>query len=441
MKMNFLGIHQNAFTYSLTTLGASLMNNLFSFYYVKLFLNQYRISERDFHQAQVVFMIWNALNDPLFGYLQDNSQLPCCSKRRLSILYGAPFYAITFLLPWFPWRGYQEGDWLCGLHLIVALCAFDGMLTFVLLAQCSLFAEISTRHDNRLRLIKYNQMASLVGSSGVLFCGLVSTNMENFFNFQLFMMVTAVTAFTCMHYTGLHSVSQYEQGEKSARDKAQHEADLSWTSIFNLTKQIVTQRDFLLFVMMNFLQVFHLAFLNNFMLIFADHLIPPDVLPSFVKSIMYGAGFIFPQLLVLSGQSLLRKFGYYKIILFSFYLELLSAGIVLFFGPTHYNLLSLFLVGNMVMVSAIFSLFNLPLADIIDSDFQKYKRRFPLSSMVFGTNALFTKPAQSLAPMLVVTILNQFDYEQLKDKFTLADQSIYCHLRQCSLMGGAPDEN
>ena len=38
----------------------------------------------------------------------------------------------------------------------------------------------------------------------------------------------------------------------------------------------------------------------------------------------------------------------------------------------------------------------------------------PLSSMVFGTNALFTKPAQSLAPMLVVTILNQFNYEDLK---------------------------
>lgn len=39
----------------------------------------------------------------------------------------------------------------------------------------------------------------------------------------------------------------------------------------------------------------------------------------------------------------------------------------------------------------------------------------PLSSMVFGTNALFTKPAQSLAPMMVLNVLNQFGYEQLKD--------------------------
>lgn len=35
--------------------------------------------------------------------------------------------------------------------------------------------------------------------------------------------------------------------------------------------------------------------------------------------------------------------------------------------------------------------------------------------MVFGTNALFTKPGQSLAPMIVLAILNQFGYEELKD--------------------------
>lgn len=107
---------------------------------------------------QLVFMLWNAINDPLFGYLQDTSTMRCCSQRRLSILYGAPLYSLTFLLPWFPWRSYYPGDWLSGLHLMVALCAFDGLLTFVLLAQCALFAEISSNHQNRLRLVQYSQV-------------------------------------------------------------------------------------------------------------------------------------------------------------------------------------------------------------------------------------------------------------------------------------------
>ncbi|XP_060696574.1 transmembrane protein 180-like [Hemiscyllium ocellatum] len=416
-----LGIQQKAFAYSMTTLGSTLMSNMFNFYYVKLFLNRYRISEGMFHQAQVVFMLWNALNDPLFGYFQDNANFSCCAKRRLSILYGAPLYAIAFLLPWFPWRDYQEGDWLCGLHLVIALCAYDGMLTFVLLAQCALFAEISTKHENRLQLIKYNQVALLIGSSSVLFCGLLSDNMKNLFNFQLFALCIAVLAFCCMYYTGLRCITHYEQVEKN---NVENVPNLSWTSVFHLTKQIITQKDFVLFVIMNFCQVFYLAFLNNFMLIFADHLIPQYLLPDFVKSIMYGAGFICPQLLILSCQSLLSKFGYYKVILYIFYVELLSAAVMLGLGPTHYYLICVFLIGNMVMVTATFSLFNLPLADIVDADFQNYKRSFPLSSMVFGTNALFTKPAQSLAPMLVVTILNQFDYEKLKDNFALSQQSV-----------------
>ncbi|MGH0139240.1 UNVERIFIED_CONTAM: hypothetical protein FKN15_068649 [Acipenser sinensis] len=418
------GIHHNALAYAMTTLGAGMMNSIFSFYYVKLFLNKYKISEGAFHQSQVVYMIWNAVNDPLFGYIQDNSRVPCFSKRRLSILYGAPFYALTFLLAWFPWRSYEAGDWLSGVHLIVALCAFDGMLTFVLLAQCSLFAEISTHHENRLTLIKYNQVASLIGSSSVLFCGLVSENMENFGYFQSFTVVVAVVACACMLYTGFHSLSPYDRlGSKGTGEEGQgDEAALSLSSVFCMTKQILTQKDFMIFVTMNFFQVFLLAFCNNFTMIFAEHLIPQNVLPSFVKSIMYGAGFICPQLLVLSSQNLLRTLGYYRVIMFTFYVEAGAAAFMFLLGPQHYYILALFLTGNMVLIQASFSLFNLPLADIIDADLFKHKRSTPLSSMVFGTNALFTKPAQSLAPMVVVSILNQVGYEKLEDIATVSDQ-------------------
>ncbi|XP_075292305.1 transmembrane protein 180 isoform X2 [Opisthocomus hoazin] len=426
-KMKFvLGIHPNALAYSMTTLGAGMMNSIFNFYYVKLFLNRYKISEVAFHQAQVVFMIWNAINDPLFGYIQDNSKFACCSRRQFSILYGAPLYALAFLLPWFPWKHYEEGDWLSGLHLIVALCAFDGLLTFVLLAQCALFAEISTRHESRLQLIKYNQVATLIGSTSILFCGLISDNMENFAYFQAFTVVVAALATACMCYTGKYSTSQYERREICTENADLENGDgaFSWSSVISLTKQIMTEKNFLFFVTMNFFQVFHLAFCNNFMMIFADNLIPKDVLSSSIRSIMYGAGFICPQCLVLLGHASLKKFGYYRIILFSFYFEGVAAVVMFVVGPEHYYLLAFYLTTNMVIAQASFSLFNLPLADIVDADLIKHKRRSPLSSIVFGTNALFTKPAQSLAPMLLVTILNQFGYENLNNEVAQPDPSL-----------------
>lgn len=425
--INF-GVNPAALAYAMTTLGSSMINNIFSFYYVKLFLNRYKISEGAFHQSQVVYMVWNAVNDPLFGYLQDNSRVPCCSQRRLSILYGAPLYSLAFLLAWFPWRSYTPGDWLSGLHLTVALCAFDGMLTFVLLAQCALFAEISSHHQNRLRLIKYNQVASLIGSSSVLFCGVVSNNMEDFLAFQAFTVLIAILSCGCMLYTGLHSESRFDNKASQSDaltsvDQTSHPSACSFSTLKTLTWQILTNRDFQLFVLMNFFQVFMLAFFNNFTMIFTEHLIPPDVLPSLAKSIVYGAGFICPQLLVLSSQSLLHRLGYYRIILFIFYVEAGMAAVMLAIGPQHYYFMAFFLTINMVIIQASFSLFGLPLADIIDTDLQKYKRSSPLSSMVFGTNALFTKPAQSLAPMIVLNILNQFGYEQLKDVTKDSDPS------------------
>ncbi|XP_017277338.1 transmembrane protein 180 isoform X2 [Kryptolebias marmoratus] len=420
------GINHAALSFAMTTLGSNMITNIFSFYYVKLFLNKYKISEGAFQQSQVVYMVWNAVNDPLFGYIQDSSRVPCCSQRRLSILYGAPFYSLAFLLAWFPWRSYSPDDWLCGLHLTVALCAFDGMLTFVLLAQCSLFAEISSHHDNRLRLIKYNQVASLIGSSSILFCGMVSKNMEDFTAFQTFAVLIAILSCSCMIYTGFHSESRFDNklSENSGSgDQAAEQTGCSFSMLKTLMWQILINRDFRLFVLMNFFQVFMLAFFNNFTMIFTDHLIPPDVLPPLAKSVIYGAGFILPQLLVLSSQRLLHQIGYYKIILFTFFLEAGLAAVMLLLGPQHYYFLAFFLTIGMVIIQAAFSLFCLPLADIIDTDLQKYKRSSPISSMVFGTNALFTKPAQSLAPMIVLKILNQFGYEQLKESGQDSDPS------------------
>ncbi|XP_034046918.1 transmembrane protein 180 [Thalassophryne amazonica] len=411
-----LGLNSAAVAYSMTTVGAAMINSIFSFYYVKLFVNKYSISERAFHRSQVAYMVWNAVNDPLFGYIQDNSKLACCSKRRLSILFGAPLYSLAFLLPWFPWRSYSTGDWLSGIHLIVALCAFDAMLTFVLLAQCALFAEISAHHHSRLQLIKYSQVASLIGSSSILFCGVVSNNMEDFAAFQAFAVLVAFISCGCMMYSGFYSESRFDD-KGSGPDDVECAANQSssFSGMRVLLLQILTNKDFQLFVLMNFFQVFVLTFWSNFTIIFSDNLIPQDVLPPVAKSIMYGAGFMCPQVLVLSSQNLLHRFGYHRVILHTFYLEVGMAVIMLVLGSTHSYILAFFLTVNMVIVHATFSLFNLPLADIIDKDLQKYKRSSPLSSMVFGTNALFTKPAQSLAPMLTLNILNQFGYEQLKD--------------------------
>lgn len=48
-----LKVNPVAVAYAMTTLGSTMINNIFSFYYVKLFINNYKVSEGAFHQSQV----------------------------------------------------------------------------------------------------------------------------------------------------------------------------------------------------------------------------------------------------------------------------------------------------------------------------------------------------------------------------------------------------
>jgi len=110
-------------------------------------------------------MIWNSVNDPLFGCIQDSFQGKLVWSRQRCIFYGAPLFALSFMLMWLPWGDYDSSDtpaWLSGVQLVCVLCLYDTMFTFVLLAQCALFTEMSTDQDDRVRLVKYSQVWKLM---------------------------------------------------------------------------------------------------------------------------------------------------------------------------------------------------------------------------------------------------------------------------------------
>ncbi|KAK6730686.1 hypothetical protein RB195_007264 [Necator americanus] len=49
----------------------SLMQAMFMFYYVRIYLNVFQVPQQWFNIAQTLFLFWNAINDPLFGYMQN----------------------------------------------------------------------------------------------------------------------------------------------------------------------------------------------------------------------------------------------------------------------------------------------------------------------------------------------------------------------------------
>lgn len=92
---------------------------------------------------------------------------------------------------------------------------------------------------------------------------------------------------------------------------------------------------------------------------------------------------------------------------------------MLLLGQENYYCLAVYFTFIMVIVHATFCLFNLPLADMVDADLLKFNRQSPLSLMVFGISALFTRPAQSLAPMLILSKLTQYGYGEPNNRILL----------------------
>ncbi|CAH1795639.1 unnamed protein product [Owenia fusiformis] len=430
--MVFAELSRTTVAFMATSIASSAMHQVFNFYYVKVFLDRYHISEPWFQSAQVIYMVWNAVNDPLFGYLQDNAHWACVKSRRHAILYGGPIWALAFLIPWFPWVEYEHGSWLCALHLILALSFYDAMFTFVLLAQACLFTEISSNFKKRVGLMQCAQIGQLIGSVSVFICEWTSHNLTDYTAFQWTCLFIACIAGLLLVFTGKNAHTQYDLNQTALKPKItvdSHTTPMSLEvevqansefmdrsskqSVWSLTWQILLQKNFLIFVLINLGQEFHRTFCSNFRGIIMDHLIPAGTIEGTTRSVLYGSLMFLPPILNIMGGQVVTRIGAYKVYRMAFIVKIGLGSVMFLIGNTWMSLLLAFLIIDSVLTSSVTSLMGICLSDIIDDDMAVNKRKHPMSSMVFGTNALITKPGQSLAPMMTVWILNMYGYSEL----------------------------
>ncbi|XP_047558747.1 transmembrane protein 180 isoform X4 [Lutra lutra] len=77
-----------AVVYGSLALFISILHNVFLLYYVDTFVSVYKINKAAFWVGETVFLLWNSLNDPLFGWLSDrhflSSQPRLCGEELLT---------------------------------------------------------------------------------------------------------------------------------------------------------------------------------------------------------------------------------------------------------------------------------------------------------------------------------------------------------------------
>ncbi|KAK6730689.1 hypothetical protein RB195_007264 [Necator americanus] len=184
------------------------------------------------------------------------------------------------------------------------------------------------------------------------------------------------------------------------------------SSMWTKMREISHEKDFLVIIAANFIHTARSVSHMNFASTATELLIPGTILPkgSLRLSLFYGVLTLGPQILLILNERLIVKHGAYRIMLISYVVSFFS-GLIFFFTSDPY-LIMIFMLIDSITVHSAAPLFNIVISDFIDDDAKRHSRVSGLSSLVFSLNALFVKPAQSIAPVVVVYILNNFGYQE-----------------------------
>jgi GPH family glycoside/pentoside/hexuronide:cation symporter len=334
--------------------------------------------------AMGIYAVWNAINDPLFGIISDNTR----SKhgRRIPYMrYFAPFLALSFILVWFvPAQASQEVKFW---WLLITICLYDGCYTMIGLVYSALLPEVTESDSERNGLQISSSLFGLLGMlGGFLIPDLVrpkagtSTSLAPL---QTAMIVIGILAAVLIIVTTL-KVKERPEFQRT-------EATLSLKDMIRFT---FTSWSFIVLAVANFMSILMQSLILAGIFYLADYVLKMSTISVLV--------FLFvPLILGVPATTLIRRrLGVVR----AQQLLLVVAGVglvLILVVPTPAILFCLALAG--FGLSGPQTLTNVLFAQVADED--ELRSGVRREGAFFGTNALITKPAQSVAGSLIPLVL------------------------------------
>ncbi|MFX1487663.1 MAG: MFS transporter [Promethearchaeota archaeon] len=337
------------------------------------------------YYVQIIYLIVNAVNDPLFGFISDKSK----SKRgrRIPFMrYTAPFLALTFIIVWFaPDR--SAGDWSIFWWMVITTCLYDTAYTIIFLVYSALLPEITEDEQERNSLNVYSQFFALIGT--VL--GFVIPDLfrnQSRFLLLMSMVLVGIVGMALILYT---SFKFTERPEFTKVDEP--------LRIVDAFKYTFRSKSFLVIVAANFMGILIQSLIVGSMFYLADYVVKQSTIILLV--------FIFIPILVgvWVTPKLIKKWGVVR----SDQILLLigGCGLILLFIVTAWNIIGLVymslaisafgFVGPLIFTNVLF-------AQVTDED--ELRTGVRREAAFFGVNAFFTKPAQSIAIIIPAALLD-----------------------------------
>ncbi|MEM3832498.1 MAG: MFS transporter [Thermoprotei archaeon] len=146
--------------YSLGALGSAISYQAFSTYFYFFYVDVVRLVVALASIGMMVYGVWNAVNDPLAGYLSDRYRTRW-GRRKPYILFGFIPMALSFIIIWTPPA--SRDMILLFMYYTFVINLFDTVYTFVILNWTSLFPEMFSELSERAEVSAYRQLFGVVG--------------------------------------------------------------------------------------------------------------------------------------------------------------------------------------------------------------------------------------------------------------------------------------
>jgi len=382
--------------FGLGNMGSFILSGLFNSSCVKFYTDKIFLAPGYIGLAFLIFAIWNALNDPIFGHLSDKTRTKI--GRRIPYLRVMSFtYGISFILLWIPPSGSQLDLFL---YLLITILFFDTCYTFFGLCISALLPELSLDPNERTKLSLYATAFGAIGSIisfVVPFVYLTKIGGKGEFQFICLILAIATTVmFFICSFTIEERKDFYEDQES--------------LGLIDAVKYCLKNKAFICFVIFNFGLTIISSGIYTVILYYTQYVLHLSGSAAFLPLIIILIGFLITYSLT---PRINKKFGIRKSLMimgvfgiFGFLLTLIPNLIV--------AIIAFSIVASSIAVYAI--LVNPMIADICDEDeLQTGLRR---EGAYFGVNALIVKPAVSLGVFIITFILEYSGYfPQLTEYF------------------------
>ncbi|MGE5579501.1 MAG: MFS transporter [Bacillota bacterium] len=149
------------FAYSLGNFASAVLGQTvtaFAFFY---YVDVLKVPAERISAIMVLYGVWNAINDPLFGHISDRTKTKW-GRRIPYILFLTLPLCVAFALLWAPPFAAGNSQALSVYYLIV-IFLFDGLFTIVVLNWTALFPEMYPRLEDRSRVSALRQVLGILG--------------------------------------------------------------------------------------------------------------------------------------------------------------------------------------------------------------------------------------------------------------------------------------